>query len=131
MQPTYENVFDLITAQVPEFQELYDEHIEDNDELLQHVLSGDLTRFVISKFEKWLANDDRLALAAVECILSILEEGMTSPDEDLQELIVLSFLANLEYRESYYEELKAKMGPALSKQLKVMTCPHRLYHFLC
>ncbi|MFC4114469.1 hypothetical protein [Nonomuraea zeae] len=44
---SYERVADLLRAQVPEFGPALQEHLTDFGEVLQHVLFGDFTRFVL------------------------------------------------------------------------------------
>lgn len=42
--------FTKIVEVAPEFQDCVDEHLADHEELLTHVLMGDLSRFVASCF---------------------------------------------------------------------------------
>ena len=121
MNETHNFVNDLV-AKVPELKQLYAEHLEDNDGLLPHVFMGDLTRFVISA----IANPEELGFSRQVAsdilvrILEMLEAGMRSESEDVQELVAVSFLENLEPNEKYYESLKSLFGTSLAEQLKRM-----------
>lgn len=115
-QLSYENVTEGLLQSAPELQSLLDEHIQQYDELLPHVFFGDVTRFVMDRVrtEGRAANRD----AVVRRILGFLEEAMTSSDENVQELVSLSFLENLDPSDPAYEELKAMLGPNLGRELE-------------
>jgi hypothetical protein len=79
-----------------------DDHVAFNNELLPHVFFGDVTRFVVSGFAE---HPERRA--DTEKILVVLEEAMGSPDEDVQNLVSVSFC----------EKLLGGMGPRLRAEL--------------
>ena len=37
----FESFIEILLTQIPELRSVYDEHINDNDELLEHVFMGD------------------------------------------------------------------------------------------
>ena len=48
----YDTVAQRLVEVVPEFSGAVEEHRSDNDEILPHVLYGDLTRFVVAAAER-------------------------------------------------------------------------------
>jgi hypothetical protein len=91
---TYSNIVDHLGAAVPDFRPLVEEHIADNRAVLPHVLFGDLTRFVISKYRDWKAGDGA-AWTAVQRVLQLLEEALAQDGPELNDLVKASFLENL------------------------------------
>ena len=112
---TYNGFIDLLRSAVPGVENLYREHIADNEELLQHVLLGDLTRFVLNEAETHGKDG-----AVLRQIMPLLEAGMGSNDEKLQELIAVSFLENLLPEDDGFDVVRPWFGPKLEEQyLKV------------
>lgn len=116
---TYDDFFQVIVQQIPSFAATYEEHLADNGELLNHVLMGDFMRFVVQLYK-----EDRLSrgrnegvVADLRTALRLLEEGMGSRDERLQELISVSFLENLHQAEEAYDGIRGLFGPRLLKEL--------------
>jgi hypothetical protein len=111
---------DSLISQVPELRPLLDEHLRDNDQLLPHVFMGDLTRFVVDlhadAYQTTGAAEASL-LQILKEILTALEAAMESGDEDVKELIAVSFLENLDPDSPNYKELKSLFGEDLLKQL--------------
>jgi hypothetical protein len=100
-----------LVAEVPALQPLLSEHLDFNHELLAHVLFGDVTRFVVSGFAE---HPERRRDA--DKILILLEEALGSPDEDVQNLVSVSFCENL-LGEEPLEAIRAAMGPRLRAEL--------------
>lgn len=115
-QLSYENVTEGLLQRAPELRPLLDEHIQQYDELLPHVFFGDVTRFVMDRVraEGGAGNHDPVARR----ILGFLEDAMASSDENVQELVSVSFLENLDPSDPAYEELKAMLGPNLRRELE-------------
>lgn len=84
----YENFVQQLLSTVRETRGIYQKHLEDNDETLPHVLLGEITRFIIDSYRR--ANIELLAR-----ILEFLENAISSTDDKVQELVVVSFLENL------------------------------------
>lgn len=82
---TAEQVVPMLTNRVPEFQAAVDEHLAYYEELLDHVLFGDLTRFV-------LAAHDRGDASLVARTLRFLDEALADGDEYVENLVAVSFV---------------------------------------
>ncbi len=117
-----EAFFPQLLSQVPEFRPFYDEHIADNDELLPHVLMADFTRFLIDAHLRATSEADDVGRwgQLVERSLALLEDGMGSSDDDLQNAISVSFLEHLEWAEEAYDEIKSLLGPKLREELGII-----------
>jgi hypothetical protein len=102
---------DRVVAVVPGLLGLLGKHRADNDELLPHVFFGDVTRFVVSGF-----SDHPERRADAEKILALLEEAVASPDEEVQNVVSVSFCENL-LGEKPLEAIRAAMGPRLRDEL--------------
>ena len=115
---TTREFLNVLLERVPELHPIYEEHIADYDEVLPHVLMGDVTRFVIDLHKKsWARGRAEQEKKTLSSILEILEGALKSGNDQLQELVVVSFLENLEQDDSDYESLKKLLGKELSKHL--------------
>ena len=115
---TYENIFEIIVKEIPEFKSVYDEHILDYEELLPHVLMGDFTRFVVNMYEESKStNENKYCFDVFLKALSIVEAAMNSIDINLQELISVSFLENV-LGEELSNEIKLHLGESSLKELE-------------
>lgn len=103
---------------IPTLQILYDEHIDYYEELIPHVFMGDLTRYVIKLFQCMKFDDQKKN--ELEEILKYLELGMSRKDEDIQELISISFLENLDVTDASLRLLEKKFGKNLKGALKII-----------
>lgn len=117
---TYQNFFEQLLSSVPSFLPVYKEHIEDNDELLHHVLMGDLTRFFIQLYRAGYKEGDSDKRNAFRKVMEVLDRGLLSPDEKLQELIAVSFLENLWQSEQDFEQIRNLLTPALMNELRAL-----------
>lgn len=100
-----------LAAEVSALQPLLAEHLDINHELLPHVFFGDVTRLVVSGFAdhpEWRGDAEK--------ILVLLEEAMSWPVEDVQNLVSVSFCENL-LGEKPLEAIRAAMGPRLRAEL--------------
>ncbi len=77
---TYENLADHLAHVLPEFIPTIQEHVANNGEVLQRLLVGDLTRFVMAG---WEAGGKEVE---GRC-LSFLEAAITNGDEDVKNLV--------------------------------------------
>jgi hypothetical protein len=89
---------------------LLQEHLDDYDSLLPHVLMGDVTRWVVQTFNSDAA--DATLQQMLDFIESAFEEGRS------EELISVSFLENLPRPGQGGAEVRALLGPALQDQLR-------------
>ncbi len=69
---------------------------------------GELTRFLIDLYRRSIVSRDnsRKCLGTVETLLGLLEQGMSSSDSALQELVSVSFLENLNQAGELYADIK-------------------------
>lgn len=101
----------LLLEVLPELTSVYDEHIDDYDGLLEHVLMGDVTRFAEQLF---IEDSNSECLAR---LLGFLDKAYASNDEKLQELISVSFLENLSRDEESFEGIRAMLSARLEDEL--------------
>ncbi len=115
---SYENFFERLRSEVPSFSPIYEEHVKDNDELLPHVLMGELERYIRELYYDGYKVGNEKKRKILLDVLGILEKGMLSPDEKLQELISVSFLNCVGSPDE--DEIRALLGPALSQELEAI-----------
>jgi hypothetical protein len=106
-------VEDLI-ASVPALQQLYEEHLHENDTLLPHVFFGEITRYVISKVCE--AQHDH----SIGRLLNELEKGVEKGPEAVRDLIRASFVENLCGETDAIKALKPLMGEKLKFDVLAM-----------
>ena len=98
---TYNTVGQYLQEKVPEFSEKVKEHLKYYDgTILQHVLFGDFTRFIIDQFEKSKNNPE--AKDVFVRSVNFIEELLRANDDYLTNLVAASFLENLHEPEDYY-----------------------------
>ena len=116
---SYENIVDVLIEKVPELRLVLEEHLHDQGgELLRHVFFGDLTRFVMRQVRSRVTGIDSSSSNTLARILDVLEQASISPDDNLRDLVGVSFLENLDPSDDGYEELKAVLGPNLKQEIK-------------
>ena len=108
-----------LTDQIPGLVPILREHIADFGEVLPHVFFGDLTRWVLTMLER-RGSGDLSAAREPQRLLDLLEQAYASGDEELQELISVSFLEHLPRPEESLAEIRELLGPSLAAQLKVI-----------
>jgi hypothetical protein len=84
----YASVHPALRAGNPEFGDSIAEHLACDEEGLQHVLVGDLTRFLLAARDR---GDDEL----VGRCLHFLDEALRDGDPMVQNLVQLSFVENV------------------------------------
>ncbi|MET7338732.1 hypothetical protein [Nonomuraea sp. NPDC005650] len=110
MEPmAYENVVDGFVAAVPEFRPFLRDHIAANDEVLPHVLFGDLTRFVLDAYQQGHRD-------LVGRCLDFLEQALHSTDARLFELVAFSFVENVGPWDSTVGDFVSTWPPLLKKE---------------
>jgi hypothetical protein len=113
MDRTKECISQLLDR-IPELNSAYEEHIRDNGELLPHVFLGGVTRFVVREMRSQEASPSK----PVQRIIEFFEQCMASGDEQVIELISVSFLENLLGEDDVLPNLKKLMGPNLVRQFE-------------
>ena len=104
---TYEDLPEVLRKEVPGFDQVYDEHIRDYEEVLPHVLLGALLRFL----ESPPGGDRTVSLAAT---MAVLERALTGPDARIHEAITVSFLENMDSDDPSFEPIRSSFGPLLA-----------------
>jgi hypothetical protein len=90
------------------------EHIDDNDGVLPHLLLADVERWAEAQIEANGADDDRL-----RALLGYLEDAFGSGDAEVDELIAVSFLELLP-KGGAGSELRNLVGSRLRDQLRII-----------
>jgi hypothetical protein len=104
---TPSDVIDALRSTVPEFGPTIDDHVEECGETLPHVLFGDLTRFLLAAHARGDADVELRSLA-------ILDEALREGDDQVQNLVAVSFVENVgpwdptqrEFTESWPDALR-------------------------
>jgi hypothetical protein len=103
---TFMEIPEALRAVVPEFGPTIDEHVAEYDEVLAHVLFGDLTRFVLAAHERGDTDLEQRSL-------SFLERALREGDEQVQNLVAVSFVENVGPREQAQRDFIAAWPDAL------------------
>lgn len=99
-------------------RELLEEHVEDNfGEILPHVFFGDLTRYILSLLSAATAGGGLPPRSELREILDYLEEAYSEANEEIQELISVSFLENLPRPGENGSQIREMIGRQLRKQM--------------
>jgi hypothetical protein len=108
---TVPELIQALLENVPALRPLYEQHIQDYDELLSHVFFGDVSRLVEACFDPHILLDEDVAIA----ILAVLEAALEDPSDDVDDLIGVSFIENVSADST--PRLRAAMGPRLHRML--------------
>jgi hypothetical protein len=103
---TYENLADDLLTNVPELRKMYEEHLADYDQVLPHVLLGDMVRYMVLVSKETHDLSTRL-----KRIVDWIEKAVEIGDERVREAIVVSFLENLDKYESEGRQIESRLGP--------------------
>jgi hypothetical protein len=99
---------------LPALRPIYIEHLNDNGEMLPHVLMGDFTRFIVQNVTP-PSNEQN-----VQPILDSLEEALTGGNPELDNLVGVSFVESLQGEEKALKVLVNRVGPALREEIKAI-----------
>jgi len=108
-----EQIISELRSRFPDFAEKINEHAEYYEEILLHVLFGDFTRFVITKYQ----NEE---IPDVKKALEFIEEMLGSEDEYVDELAHVSFLENLHQADSDYRALIQLLGDEGKRRMEII-----------
>ncbi|WP_156886038.1 DUF7674 family protein [Rheinheimera baltica] len=111
MTISFQTFMNLLLEEVPELSIAYSEHIDDYDELIEHVFMGDVTRF---SEELYFENPDSEVLKR---LLHFIDRAFAVEDEKLKELISVSFLENLSRDEKSFEGIRGLLSAKLVEEL--------------
>jgi hypothetical protein len=95
---------DLLDAN-PALDAVLKEHLANNDELLSHLFMADITRWLVAN------GPDR-------AVLAVLERHLGDGDENVRDVILASFLENLEADDPVYHSVRSALGPTLRTALE-------------
>jgi hypothetical protein len=110
-----------LVERFPALRPLLHEHLADNfGEMLPHVFFGDLTRRVLSLLDPSEDKEVFERRSELRDILTVLEAAYASGDEELQELISVSFLEHLPRPGEPGAAIRQMLGPTLSEQLLII-----------
>lgn len=98
----------------PEFKSIYQEHIQDNDEILPHILLADIARWIIHEFKTDGAS------AEVRRLLNYLETSYNHHDSDIEELIHVSLLEYIYDLDFHGESITNYLGDSLKSQVSLI-----------
>lgn len=112
---TYSNISDFLISKIPEFEQIVEEHVEDNQKVLPHVLFGDFTRFFISTYKK--SKQSIKDKEVLDSMLNVIEFLTTINDDQISELLNASFFENLHQAGEDYDEIKRVLKPNSFKEL--------------
>ena len=89
----------------PELEALVREHVAEYEELLPHVLFGDVTRWLVAR-------------GPVPGVLDMLEHHCGAGNEEVRNVLDASFLENLERDNPEYGPVRAALPPCLAGRLR-------------
>ena len=101
-----------LCCRFPTFMPMLQEHLDDYDGLLPHVLMGEITRWVVQRF---LIDSSDPTLRQV---LDFIEKAFEGADARNRELIIASFLENMPRVGQNGAGVRLLLGPALRDQLQ-------------
>lgn len=121
MSQTTEDFVRALVERFPRLAPLLEEHLADNfGELLPHIFLGDVVRWVLTLMATARAEGSLTAQRELRQFLSHLEDTYASENEELQELLSVSFLENLPRPGEEGAEIRTQLGPTLTQQLRVI-----------
>ncbi len=104
---------------VPELAPVYAGHIDDYDDVMPHVLMGDVTRFAITLHGA--AKEDLVAAEVLGRLLALLERGLVEGAESVKEPVGASFVENLHQADAEYAAIVDRLGPTLTAAAAALT----------
>jgi hypothetical protein len=95
-----------LRAEVPQFSDAVDQHIADNDEVLLHLLLGELARASVAAWESKDVEFNRRALA-------LLDAALADGDDYVTNAVSVSFVEDIGPWDTSVKEFVASWPPAL------------------
>jgi len=110
-------LFDQLVKAAPGFEAVRAEHIRVNEELLPHVLLGELLGFVAQAFSPTSAADASApTMEEVRSILGVLDLALGEKHPLTENAIAVSFVEGIE-TEAFFLSLEPLLGPELRAEL--------------
>lgn len=105
-----------VVAAFPALRPMLDEHIHDYDEVLAHIFLADVVRYLVHASENRHPTD-----GVVAAILEFLENRFRHGNEEVKELISVSFVEMLPRPDERGAELRAQLGTELAAEAARVT----------
>jgi hypothetical protein len=110
-----------LAVRFPSLVPLLEEHLNDNfGELLPHIFFGDVVRWAVTLMTMTDAERNLTSLLELRKFLSYLESAYSSGNDELQELLSVSFLENLPRPGEDGAAIRKQLGPSLTRQLQII-----------
>jgi hypothetical protein len=109
---------DELVRRIPELREVYADHLQDNGEILPHVLFWDFTQAIVSGYQ-----GERSDSLDWNASLDFLEAAFDTVDEYSRGVISASFLSSLPYPGEPGAGIVEHLGPTLSRELTIARGP--------
>jgi len=105
----------------PSLKPLLEEHLADNfGELLPHVFFGNFVTWILTMFASARLAPGSSSRRELAEVLQLLEETYSGGDDELQELLSVSFLESLPRLGEEGSGIREWLGPSLTKQLQII-----------
>jgi hypothetical protein len=101
---TIPELVDQLLRAEPALDAVLREHIADNHELLSHLYMADVTRWLVAN-------------GPAAPVLAVLEAALIDGDPDVRDVLLGSFVENIEQDDPAYWPLRWALGPALRAAL--------------
>lgn len=95
------------------------DHLNEYGELLTHVFMGDVSRYVAHLYRD-RQRGTQTSRDALQAILAKIEHAARFGDEDVKELVSVSFLENLVSECAEDPSFRALLGPSLKRELNLI-----------
>ena len=96
---------------------IFQEHLEEQEgEVLPHLFMAEIERWT----ERAVASGDTARRGQVQSLLDFLETAYLTGEEEIEELISVSFLEHLPRPGESGAELRSMTGPVLLQQLRII-----------
>ena len=118
----YNTIGDNLITVIPEFTDIYNEHVKYYEEVIPHLLFGEFTRFFIDIYRR--SKNDSAQNDVVDRCVDFIEVCFHSKDQNVVELAHVSFLENL-FGEPEYEGIKKRLKSATLKHLEMIEHPKK------
>ncbi len=115
--PTEEFVYAL-AKRFTDLAPILKDHAEFYGEVLPHIFFYDLTQWLLSLLESGAGTDARERRQRLQDVLDTLEKTFANGNDQVKELISVSFLENLPNAGEDGSEIRLMLGPALTEELR-------------
>lgn len=108
-------LFAQVEAVAPSFGAVAKEHLEDNGELLPHLLMADLLRYVGASLSS--SGESLASQSEILAVLAVLDAAAASGNEETENVVAVSFCEGTE-SESFFPKLQPLLGLALRRYIR-------------